>query len=454
MDLQTRLLPSVTPNKNIFCNSPWYELQIYWDGSLGFCCQESHKLYPVSQSNHYNVSCMTIAEWFDSEPMRQARLGMFGSTPNSICQRCYHEQEFGGTSRRHKCNQKSVIFTKTHFDESYKQSPGYTKFEASRLGQGTHSGMPIDLHIDLGNYCNLACKMCRPQASSVIAAQEVKWGNADAGQYIGTDWTRDEATWLRVLDELASIPNLNNVHFMGGETLITPRFENFVDYMIDRGRTDLNFSFVTNGTIFNESLLTKLTKFRRVGIEVSIETVTNHNAYQRQGTDTVVVLKNIDRYLTYCNGQNITLTARPAISALTIGQYHTLLQYCLERKIIVKSLWVNKPEFLNPQILPESIKQQYILNYKKLIDDHNLATVNHLSDYNESDPNEILRIIASQVDQCITMLNSSRPSDSELQLEAMVRHCERWDRVYGYDARVLYPEFCEILEQHDYSVSG
>ena len=32
-------------DKNIFCNSPWYELHIYWDGSLGFCCQEAHKLY-------------------------------------------------------------------------------------------------------------------------------------------------------------------------------------------------------------------------------------------------------------------------------------------------------------------------------------------------------------------------------------------------------------------------
>ena len=62
------------------------------------------------------------------------------------------------------------------------------------------------------------------------------------------------------------------------------------------------------------------------------------------------VLKNIDRYLEYCNGDNITLTARPAISALTIGYYDTLLRYCLDRKIIVKSLWVTRPNFLSPQI--------------------------------------------------------------------------------------------------------
>ena len=437
-------------DKNIFCNAPWYELQIYWDGSLGFCCQEDHKLYPDELSGHYNVSRMTIAEWFDSEPMRTARMGMLGSQPNSICRRCYHEQEHNGTSRRHKSNQKSVIFTKTAFDSSYLQSPGYTKFESSRANQGAYSGMPIDLHIDLGNYCNLACKMCRPQASSVIAAQEVKWGNKDAVQYVGTDWTRDAAVWSRVLAELAAIPNLNNIHFMGGETLITRRFEDFVDYMIARGRTDLNISFVTNGTTFNESLLNKLMQFKRVGIEVSIETITEHNAYQRQGTDTDQVLKNIDRYLEYCNGDNITLTARPAISALTIGYYHTLLQYCIERKIIVKSLWVNKPDYLNPQILPNAIKQEYILNYKKLIADYTLKSADHLVDYNESDPNEIARIIASQADQCINMLTSPRPVDSEEQLKTMVAQCRRWDRVYGYDARKLYPEFATILDCYGY----
>lgn len=437
-------------DKNIFCNAPWYELHIYWDGSLGFCCQEDHKLYPDNLSKHYNVSQITIAEWFDSEPMRAARLGMLGSKPNSICRRCYHEQEHNGTSRRHKSNQKSVIFTKTAFDASYQQSPGYEKFESSRTNQGAYNGMPMDLHIDLGNYCNLACKMCRPQASSVIAAQQVKWGNKDALQYVGTDWTRDEAVWSRVLNELASIPNLNNIHFMGGETLITRRFEDFVDYMIARGRTDLHFSFVTNGTTFNETLLDKLTQFKRVGIEVSIETTTEHNAYQRQGTNTEQVLKNLDRYLEYCNGDTITLTARPAISALTIGYYHTLLRYCIERKIIVKSLWVNTPEYLNPSILPNAIKQEYILHYKKLIADYELESADHLIDYNESDPNEIARMIASQADQCIAMLRSPRPLDSEEQLKTMVVKCRRWDDVYGYNARNLYPEFNKILDDYGY----
>lgn len=393
---------------------------------------------------------MTIAEWFNSEPMRQARLAMFSSTPNSICSRCYYEQEVSGTSRRHNCNQKSVIFTKTNFLNSYDQSPGHNKFESSKNNNGDYDGMPIDLHIDLGNYCNLACKMCRPQASSTIAAQEVKWGNQDAKQYVGSDWTRDDVVWHRVLNELAGIDNLNNIHFMGGETLLTKRFEDFVDYMIDRGRTDLNFSFVTNGTSFNEKLINKLKKFKRVGIEVSIETVTEHNSYQRQGTDTPQVIKNLERYLSHCNGSNITLTARPAISALTIGNYYSLLKYCLDHKIIVKSLNVTRPIFLNPEILPAGVRNQYINNYKNLIQEYNLTNVDCAVDYNESDVNQLPRIILSEINQCLYLLTKDQMSNSDQHLKDMVAWCRRWDNVYGYDARTLYPELIDILDQHGY----
>jgi MoaA/NifB/PqqE/SkfB family radical SAM enzyme len=285
------------PNQRIFCNVPWYGLQIYWDGSLGFCCQEAHKSYPEHQSEYYNVKNISIKDWHNSDVMKLARLNMFEDKKNTVCTRCYQEEELSTSSKRPRENQKSVIFTKSNFDESYQQSPHWEMFEHSRVNNGDFEGMPVDLHIDLGNYCNLTCKMCRPEASSSIASQYVKWGIQDAKKYIGTDWTRDNVVWNRVLDELASIPKLKNIHFMGGETLITKRFEDFVDFMIARKRFDLNFSFVTNATSFNQSLLDKLKKFQRVGIEISIETTTEHNEYQRQGTDTQQALLIIDRYL-------------------------------------------------------------------------------------------------------------------------------------------------------------
>jgi pyruvate-formate lyase-activating enzyme len=432
----------VTANKNIFCNTPWYEIHIYWDGSLGICCQEAHKLH--SDSVRYNVANMSIGEWFNSEPVQNFRQRILGSSRLSECTRCYHDEDYNALSRRYRSNQKSVIFTRTAFDKSFDQSPHRINFDPL----GVTTTHPVDIHIDLGNYCNLACKMCDPRASSTIAAQLVKWGDKSALQYLGNDWTKNQAVWARVLAELAAIPNLNNVHFMGGETLITSKFEDFVDYMIEHGRFDLNFSFVTNGTGFNPQLMEKLKRFRRVGIEVSIETVTEHNAYVRQGTDTAQVLDNVKQYLAHCNGTSITVTVRPTISALTIGRYHTLLRFCLEKNLLNKSLVAMFPAHLTVSVLPYDIRQSYVADYVQLLDDFDLHKLDNSADFNDSNPHKIPLLIKMQIEQCISLLNNT--DDHTDQLAVLVEQCSRWDRAYNYDAKTLYPELANIFVAHGY----
>lgn len=439
------------PDQNIFCNTPWYELHVYWDGSLGICCQEDHKLYDESDQR-YNIATMSIQDWFNSEPVRQFRSGMLQDQRLTACRRCYIEEDLDGNSRRLKSNQKSVIFTRTAFDASFQQSPGRKHFAFSDQHQGATNTVPIDMHIDLGNFCNLACKMCNPRASSTIASQQVRWGITSSSQYLGTDWTRNQDIWYRFKQQLLEIPNLNNIHFMGGETLLTDRFEDLVDFMIEQERFDVCFSFVTNGTVFLPNLINKLQKFRRVGIEVSIETIDEHNSYQRQGTDTDLVLKNIDRYLEYCNGTSMTVALRPAPSLLSIGYYAGVLRYALDRQLIVKSNLCTTPRFLSAEVLPEAIKQKYQEPYRQLLDQ--LTDIAVDMDYNASDPNNYRLAVKEQALMCLNVLQTAAPVDRDKQLEALVRHCERWDRVYGYDARKLYPEFQEILDLYGYDISG
>jgi hypothetical protein len=439
------------PNQKIFCNTPWYELHIYWDGSLGICCQEARKLYTESDTQ-YNIATMSIKEWFNSEPVKRFRTGILGDQRLSECKRCYTEEDHGGNSRRLKSNQKSVIFTRTAFDESFQQSPGYKHFINSYQTQGSTDTVPIDIHVDLGNFCNLACKMCGPRASSTIASQHLQWGIESSRQYLGTDWTKDSVVWNNFKQQLLDLPNLNNIHIMGGETLLTNRFEDLVDTMIDHKKFNLCFSFVTNGTVFRPQLLKKLAQFRRVGIEVSIETIDEHNAYQRQGTDTAVVLNNIKQYLEYCNGSSITVTLRPAPSLLSIGYYTGLLQYAVDHQMIVKSNLCYNPRFLSAEILPQAIKQQYQHSYLALLDQ--LKTISVNTDYNASNPHNYLQSIKEQAEMCLAVLQTPTPADSEKQLENLVGHCNRWDKVYGYDARKLYPEFQEILDCYGYDISN
>jgi sulfatase maturation enzyme AslB (radical SAM superfamily) len=313
---------------------------------------------------------------------------------------------------------------------------------------GITNTLPIDLHIDLGNHCNLACKMCWPGASTRIASQYVKWNIAGSEQYLGVDWTKDSATWQRFLNELAVIPKLKNLHLMGGETLLSPRFEELVDFMTAHDRYDVSFSFVTNGTVYRPELIEKLSKFARVGIEISIETATRHNDYIRQGSNVEEVLANIQRYKQLCSQPNMSLTIRPAISLLSAGYYHTLLRYCLANDLLIKSLIVTEPSYLDAKALPQAVREAYLKEYQAIRDE--LADIDITVDYNESDVNKVKHSVKQQAEQVINLLNFIQVMGYESQLESAVHWMSRWDKEFGFDARELYPEFITALEMYGY----
>lgn len=426
-------------NADIFCNTPWYELHIYWDGSLGICCQENHKLYSGSG---YNIANMSIADWFNSEPVKNFRNRILKDNRLSECRQCYITEDIGGNSRRFNSNQKSVIFRQA-FSDSFEQSPNRKHFNLS----GHTVTNPVDLHIDLGNFCNLTCKMCNAQYSSKIAVQEVKWGVESSKPFVGTNWTGDQTVWDSFKKQLLALPNLRNIHLMGGETLLTDRFEDLVNLFIEHSRFEVCFSFVTNGTVINLPLIRKLKKFQRVGIEVSIETLGVHNTYQRQGTDTDLVLRNIDQYLAECNGSSVTVTLRPAVSLLTIGYFGTLLQHALDHKLVIKGLQVNHPKFLSASILPHSVKKQYMIQYYNILAG---LEIQDQQDYNASDPNNYQLIVRQQAQLCLNILSSPTPTDVDQLYSELVQHCRKWDNVHGYDARILYPELEEMWDQYGY----
>ena len=432
-------------DKNIFCNVPWYETHVYQDGTFGVCCAESHR--PLTGKN-YNVATHSLAEWFHSSHMDSIRQAMWGDKPLSFCTSCYHKEQHGGDSRRLNNHHKSVIFGRSAFDASFLQSPGLPHFSHSRDNQGQTPLLPRDLHIDLGNWCNLACKMCNATASSTIASQEVRWGIESSRRYLGSDWTRDDQVWQRFVQQLIDIPYLQNIHFMGGETLLTDRLEDLVDRFVAAQRFDVCFSFVTNGTIYRPDLVRKLTQFRRVGFEISIETADAHNAYIRQGTDTDLVLTNIARYRDISDGTSVSVTLRPALNLLSIGYYHTLLHLALDQGLLIKNNLLYSPTFLDCRYLPVEVKRHYRTCYQDLRDQ--VAQVAATRDFNVSDPNNYRQTVAREIDLVMSLLDSPEPADQKARHAELAAHCRRWDQVYGLDARALYPELESIWDQHGY----
>lgn len=429
-------------SENIFCNVPWFECHIYWDGSLGICCEESHKLYDAAESQ-YNIKDISIKDWYNSQPVIDFRQNILDNKPLSACRACYEKEKFHGSSRRTRNLSKSVIFQKA-FHDSFTQSPHFKFFKQD----GLTDLLPVDLHIDLGNFCNLACKMCSAKASSTIASQEIKWGIESSRNLLGQDWTKNDKVWQKFLKEILSFPNLKNIHFMGGETILTPRFEQFVDFLVDHKRFDLSISFVTNGTSYKPDLIRKMTNFKRVGIEISIETLDQRNDYIRQGSKLDIIIENIKKYQSICNNNSITVTLRPTVSALSIGNYISLLEFALTNKCLIKSNWCLNPSFLNPNVLPQHVKKLYHKKYKVFFE--NFGNLNFAKDFNESDPNNYLNCVYKEVLSIMQALDYKNPINVDIELEKLVQHCVKWDKIYDLNAKELYPELSEVWTKYGY----
>ena len=436
-------------NKDVFCNSPWFELNILWNGDLAFCCHQNETVYEKQVPNPYNIQTMTIMEWYNSEPMKESRMKMFDSERWDKCTQCWQEESVGDSSRRHRANQKSVIFRQQPQD-SFEQSPNYPLFEESYQKQGITSLPPVDLHIDLGNHCNLACKMCWPGASSTIASKMKKLKIMDVEQYLRSDWTKDPIVWERFLNELAEIPNIKHIHVMGGEPTSHPKFIQLLDFLIANQKVDqFGFSFVTNGTVYKKSLVERLQKFKRASVEISLETAVDSNHYIRQGSVTSDVLDNIKQYVTH-RSDNFYITLRPCISALSLRDYHTLIRFALDNNILIKSRMVDQPTHLRPNVIPKVIRDTWFTPYQNLIDEYQLDQISSVVDMNESHPDNVKIIAANTVKQALSFLELPNVDNQSTELKTMVGLMKIWDKEYKLDARMLYPELKDILDEYDY----
>lgn len=424
----------------VFCNVPWTNLHIYWDGSFGACCYEKHRPYPDGQTQTYNIKNMSVADWFNTEPMRAMRQQIHGSTPLSNCESCYRDEELGNESRRVKENFKSVIFTEQSFERSFEQGPMRSVFYAD------HVSSPIDWHVDLGNECNLACKMCIPAASSKIAAQYRRWNLIPAEQSIFQNWTEDDTAWDNFLTSIVETKHLNRLHFMGGEPLLNRRFESLLDFLLEH-KPGLSLSFVTNGTIYNQKIIDKLLQFESCDLEISIESFDNANDYIRQGSTVSETVANIERILAQTNDK-FKLVLRSVPQLLNVHSYDKYLQWCLDHQVAVQSIPLKNPGYLKISVLPQDIKQQLIEQYESF--KISIQQLHYTTLVTGRDATKLPQQIIRECDSVLHQLRTQPDANVAEQRIMLAQWLTKWDTVYKLNALDYYPRYKDFLLECGY----
>jgi sulfatase maturation enzyme AslB (radical SAM superfamily) len=423
-------------NQKIFCNVPWTNTHIYWDGQFGVCCAEAHP--PADRT--YNLKFHSITHWYNSKPMKDFRQRMLGDDPLSECSNCYHDEKYGHESKRIRENFKTAIFTEQAFDRSYQESEWREHFTPVTTQQ------PRDWHVDFGNECNLACKMCHSKASSKIAKQHVKWGILES---MPTNWTSDPVQWQRFIDSVDSTKEIHRMHVMGGEPMINKRYVEFVQHLVDQGRTDISMSFVSNGTLINHDLIKLLKKFKEVNIEISLESINDNNHYIRQGSNTAQVIDSV-RWLGMNTFFHIVMRSVPQL--LSVNNYDQYIQWAFDRKLSIQSIPLQRPAYMAINVLPWDIRAGLVEQYVRVKEYIESKTDGIKTIATGRDTSRLGSQLIRECDMIISQLQAPEPSNVQALRSTLVEWLLRWDKIYDLDAREYYPEYTTFLEQYGYRI--
>jgi MoaA/NifB/PqqE/SkfB family radical SAM enzyme len=152
--------------RDTFCVLAWNHLQIAPNGTVKMCCIASEDISDGRRT--MSLYTDTYDEIWNSTYMRDARRGLANGEKISPCLRCFKEEDAVGQSRR--TIQNAAWLTKAH--QSREQL-----IETARSNDWRVPERPIFLQLNMGNLCNLACRMCSSQYSSKIEHDPVhnKW---------------------------------------------------------------------------------------------------------------------------------------------------------------------------------------------------------------------------------------------------------------------------------------
>lgn len=426
-------------NQKIFCAVPWHNTHLYWDGTYGACCSEQQK--PIGTQE--NINNTSLVKWYTSDTMKHFRQRILGDQPLPECQGCYYEESHGHQSRRIRENYKVAIFTEQAFDKSFEQSPWHEKFTIDT------DKLPIDWHIDFGNECNLACKMCLPRASSKIALHFTQWGIPYKKD---PNWINDTESWNQLLENVESVKGLRRIHVMGGEPTVNKKFLEFVEWLVEKKLTHLSLSFVTNGTVINHKLIENLKKFKHADIEVSVEATEDNNHYIRQGSSTDAVWKNIE-YLHSLQDESFSLVLRSVPQLLNVNNYYKYILRAFDLGLSIQSIPLLQPSYLAIAVLPFALRQEFKQHY---IDARQTILSNSTDSFNTlsvgRDTSRLAQQLARECDTVLGFLDAAEPDNVSTLRKELVEWLLRWDQTYNLDARLVYPEYCNFLVANGYQI--
>jgi organic radical activating enzyme len=309
-----------------FCIRAFDHLSLNLDGTAQLCCRAHQPIAALGRP--MSLATDTYGSIWNSQYMQRVRQSLLSGQHIPDCVACYEHERTTGTSLRRESNDAWL----ERQPEGQRASAVATLKSRAEVADYRVDGPPHTLHLWFGSHCNLQCRMCSAEFSTRIAADPVhrSWHPANAGPRPKARFV-DASTWSdsdSVLfgEVFHDVDALEAVAFAGGEPLLQKQIDPLLDFLIERGRAPFMRLFVsTNGMVFRESLLEKLSRFQKVVLAISLDGVGALNDYIRFPARFDVLLSNLDAMKRF---PGVQLRVDPTIQAYNVLRLADLLRFC------------------------------------------------------------------------------------------------------------------------------
>lgn len=265
-----------------FCILPFIHLYINESNNLHTCCHGS----PIKEHD-------SSFDFYNDTNFELIRTRMKDGIQDDHCGACYQLEDNGGESVRIR---NTIEWA--------------NKLQLRDINTVETKLRYYDIRND--NLCNLACRTCRPEASSQLEKEYKKLNWKTRGNI-------NKSTLTQIID----YDTVEEVYIAGGEPMIMPEFTKFLVTAIAQNRTDIRLIIITNITKVNHNILSLLSQFDTVSVTISLDGYDSVNEYIRWPFNWSIVEKNIKLLTKLTSNISVNVT----VSIYNITRLHELVTF-------------------------------------------------------------------------------------------------------------------------------
>jgi len=367
-----------------YCKAPWIGLT--YESTVGCkpCCEwrgDENSSFPGNYT-----------DYIKSDYLKNFKAMMYEDDMNKGCQQC-------------------IDFEERNLEDHPSRRQKYESYTINEYGDNKI----VRFDYRAGNKCNLMCRMCHPEASSLREEEEIKHGNIKS-------IFRVEST-----DDAYSIDlsGCEKLMILGGEPSIDLGVRKWINHIKD---IDMIVNVTTNATNTAKKWFDTLRQLKKLEINLSIDGTGQAQDFQRKGSDWKEVKSNIIKYRDEFRDVTIQLTA----SSINFTMLDTWWEELMELDVPIHSNPVLFPKEYSLRSIPDKYKEEQVTwleNWIEKVDTGDTISAKELhkiTDWNEWKRNKVSRQIIEAKVAIGILENNQYREDYNKKFKHQVKVMDAW----------------------------